>query len=150
LLAKIPYLETWNNYRRLNHNFYRKFFIESKLTIEEERNSLTEHNFVVLPHREYVNDGIIDYHTFHQYSILIKRRDELKQFLSDNGIGSDIYYPVPLHKQKCFAEFKYDDNNFPNTNFVCEHILSLPIYPELSEQAIKATVNCIADFYFSK
>jgi len=77
LLAKLPYLDGYNNLRRINHNFYTKFFIDNNLLTLEQQNSLDQ-NFVVLPHTEYLNNGVINYHIFHQYSILAKERDKLK------------------------------------------------------------------------
>ena len=151
LLVKLPYLEEWNNYRRINHKFYRKFFIEEGLLLPEKQNSptdsLTENNFVVLPHRKHANCNIINYHTFHQYSILVNERDKLKQFLADNSIGTDIYYPIPLHRQECFKEFGYNDADFAVTNYVCEHIISLPIYPEIVDTQILAVVKKMAEFF---
>jgi dTDP-4-amino-4,6-dideoxygalactose transaminase len=114
--------------------------------LHEEENSL-EQNLVVLPHTQYLNSGTINYHIFHQYSILVKKRDKLKQFLAENSIGSDIYYPVPLHKQECFKSLGYNDADFTVTNYVCEHILSLPIYPEIPSTNIATVVKTIAEFF---
>ena len=80
------------------------------------------------------------------YCIRVQKRDELKQFLADNEIGSDIYYPVPLHKQTCFNYLKRCDDDFSVTNAVCNEILALPIYPELKEEHIKFVVETIAKF----
>jgi len=147
LNTKLNYIEKWNNLRRINHNLYRKYFIEQELVIEYKRNTLSTENYVVLPHRKYAECGIINFHTFHQYCVLVNKRDELKKFLADNDIGTDIYYPVPLHKQECFAHFDYNDADFPNTNYICNHILALPIYPELLESQIMYVVGKIKEFY---
>ena len=126
---------------------YRKYFADSGLVVLEHRNTLNEHNFVVLPRRIYATSGLINFHTFHQYCILVNQRNELKEFLAKNNIGTDIYYPVPLHKQECFAHYNYNDSDFPNTNYISDHILALPIYSEISEQKIITIVNMIKNFY---
>jgi dTDP-4-amino-4,6-dideoxygalactose transaminase len=148
LLAKLPHIEQWNNLRRINHSLYRKYFIEKELVCEEQRNILCNENNVILPHSVYANSGVINFHTFHQYCVLVNKRDELKKFLADNEIGSDIYYPVPLHRQQCFSQYNYNDTEFPNTNYICNNILALPIYPELTEQQIIYVVDVIQKFYY--
>jgi len=146
LLAKLPHLDEYNNLRRINNNFYKKYFIDFNLFNPNKNNSL-EQDFVVLPHTEYIHFGINNYHTFHQYSILAKERDKLKQFLAENSIGTDIYYPVPLHKQECFKGLGYSDSDFTVTNYICEHIISLPIFPEILDTQIATVVKKIAEFY---
>ena len=148
LLAKLPHIEQWNNLRRINHNIYRKYFIESELaTIENKQNILSAENNVILPHSIYADSGVINFHIFHQYCVLVNKRDELKKFLADNDVGSDIYYPIPLHKQKCFSDYNYNDSGYSNTNYICDNILALPVYPELSEPQIMYVVNMIKKFY---
>lgn len=150
LNVKLKYLENLNNLRRINHNFYRKFFIDFELTICCEKEPVPNKTYVILPYSEYVNCGITNYHTFHQYSILTEKRDELKKYLADNEIGTDIYYPMPLHKQKCFEELNYKDADFEQTNYVAQHILALPIFPEIAESQIFKVVEKIAQFFNKK
>jgi len=146
LNTKLNHIEKWNNLRRINHSLYRKYFIEHKLAIVEQ-NTLTAENNIILPYSKYFECGIINFHTFHQYCVLVNKRDELKKFLADNDIGTDIYYPVPLHKQECFAHFNYNDADFSNTNYISDNILALPIYPELLETQIMYVVDKIKEFY---
>ena len=147
LLAKLPYIDQWNNLRRINYSLYRKYFIECGLKTEVRCDMLSNENNVILPLSIYENSGVVNFHTFHQYCILANRRDELKKFLFDNEIGTDIYYPVPLHRQQCFSNYNYDDADFPNTNYICNNILALPIYSELHESEIMYVVDVIGKFY---
>lgn len=143
LCNKMPHLENWNNKRRENAQLYKKYFQEYNLT-EDNSIEFTKNNKVIIPladQQEYNN-----LHIYHQYCIRVQKRDELKQFLADNEIGSDIYYPVPLHKQTCFNYLKRCDDDFSVTNAVCNEILALPIYPELKEEHIKFVVETIAKF----
>ena len=147
LLTKLKHLDEWNNLRRINSSLYRKYFYDANLVIAEEKHNLNDNNLIVLPHRQYFDFDVTEFHTFHQYSILVKNRDKLRQFLADNEIGTDIYYPVPLHRQECFKELKFKDSDFPVTNRICDEIISLPIYPELPISDLMLIVNKITEFF---
>jgi len=84
---------------------------------------------------------------YHQYSILCDRRDELAAFLRDRGVGTGVYYPVPLHLQRCFADLGYRPGSLPVTEEVCKRILSLPCHPMLSEDDLEYVANCIGEFF---
>ncbi|MEN2998084.1 MAG: DegT/DnrJ/EryC1/StrS family aminotransferase [Brevinematia bacterium] len=87
-------------------------------------------------------------HVYHQYTIRVpKYRDALKQFLAENGIGSEIYYPLPLHLQKCFSELGYKEGSLPATEKASKEVLSLPIFPKLSEEEISYVVEKITKFF---
>jgi dTDP-4-amino-4,6-dideoxygalactose transaminase len=75
-------------------------------------------------------------HTYHQFTIRLKRRDDLKTFLSLNGIQSMIYYPVPLHLQKAYKSLGYKEGDFPVSEQVSQEVLSLPIHPFLTEDQV--------------
>lgn len=144
LVNKLPNLDSWNGIRRLNAMLYRKHFINNEL-VEIDTNEFTEKNKVIIPY--FFEEDREDTHIFHQYCIRVKKRDELKQFLADNGIGTDIYYPIPLHRQECFSYLNSNDADFPITNQVCEEIIALPIYPEVEEASIQYITQKIKEFY---
>lgn len=86
-------------------------------------------------------------HVYHQYVVRAHRRDELRQFLADRGIGTEVYYPVPLHLQKCFAYLGYQEGSFPESERAAREVLALPIFPELTDDEQQYVVNAIAEFY---
>ncbi|MFD2923011.1 DegT/DnrJ/EryC1/StrS family aminotransferase [Halobacillus naozhouensis] len=88
-----------------------------------------------------------NYHVYHQYTLRVKRRDELKEFLKENGIDSMIYYPVPLHLQPVFEELGYKRGDFPVTEKAIDEVLSLPMYPELRREDQEYIVEKIEQFY---
>lgn len=83
---------------------------------------------------------------YHQYTILAERRDELRAFLGDRGVQTGIYYPIPLHLQRCFAALGYRRGALPVTERLCEHVLSLPCHPMLSAQDLDYVAACIHEF----
>jgi dTDP-4-amino-4,6-dideoxygalactose transaminase len=85
-------------------------------------------------------------HVFHQYTIRSGRRDALQKFLADRKIGSTIYYPVPLHLQPLYAGLGHKPGDFPNAEHVAAEILSLPMYPELTEDKIERVAAAVAEF----
>lgn len=86
-------------------------------------------------------------HVFHQYVIRCARRDELREFLADRGLPSEIYYPVPLHLQPAFANLGYPASAFPQAEAACREVLALPVYPELDAGNQAAIVEAISEFY---
>ena len=86
-------------------------------------------------------------HVFNNYVIAAQRRNELKGFLGARGIQSEIYYPLPLHLQKCFASLGHRAGEFPNAERAAAEVLALPLYPELTRQQQECVVNTVAEFY---
>ena len=86
-------------------------------------------------------------HIFNQYTLRVERRDELREHLTASSIGCSVYYPVPLHLQECFRELDYREGSFPRAEQACREVLSLPIYPELTENQQRQVVGAISDFY---
>ena len=132
LRIKLPHLDAWTEKRQANADRYRQLFTDSGLTEE-----------IGLPvERENCR------HIYNQFVVRVPgRRDELKQFLADNGIGTDIYYPVPLHLQECFAYLGYRQGEFPQAERAARESLALPIYPELREAAQEYVVEKIGEFF---
>lgn len=132
LRVKLPHLDGWSDARVRNAKRYNDLFNEAELT-----------EFVTLPfERESVR------HIYNQYVIRTpERRDELKEFLAENGVGTDIYYPVPLHLQECFQFLGYKENDLPESERAAKETLALPIYPELTDEQQQYVVEKIMTFY---
>ncbi|MCS7281447.1 MAG: DegT/DnrJ/EryC1/StrS family aminotransferase [Desulfobacterota bacterium] len=127
LCAKFPYLEEWNKKRIENAKYYNSAFKDLPL---------------VLPELE--DDGS---HVFHQYVIRTEKRDELKEFLEKKGIQTGIYYPLPLHLQKCFLYLGYKKGDFPCSEEASRTSLAIPVYPELKEREKEYIVRCVKKFF---
>ncbi|HPO55101.1 MAG TPA: DegT/DnrJ/EryC1/StrS family aminotransferase [Ignavibacteriaceae bacterium] len=135
LNVKLPYLDGWSEKRRQNANLYTKLFKEEGLEGKVE-----------LPKAIYDGMGLKNYHIYNQYVIRVEKRDELIKFLKEKEIGSEIYYPVPFHRQECFADLKCKDEDYPVANYAAEHSLALPIFPELTEEQINYVVKSVKAF----
>jgi dTDP-4-amino-4,6-dideoxygalactose transaminase len=136
LNVKLPYLDKWSAARREAAAFY---------TQEFERAGLQKK--IKLPVEPYANSGLTNHHIYHQYVIAAPRRDHLKEHLAKREIETGIYYPLGLHEQKCFGYLGYKAGNFPETERAARESLALPIYPEISREAQRYVVNCIAEFF---
>lgn len=84
---------------------------------------------------------------FNQYVVRVPRREQLRSYLQTRGVGTEVYYPLPLHLQPCFAGFAHQNADFPESDGAGAQALALPIYPELSEALQRQVVACIDDFY---
>lgn len=149
LNVKFPHLDSWSAKRRVNAELYTKLFIEAGLAEEEGRISYDDKNKVLLPKALYKNSapnqitgGVYNYHIYNQYVIRVQNRDEMRKHLSDNEIGSEIYYPVPFHKQECFRHL--NQSGFPVAENAASTSIALPIYPELTEDMITFVVKTIS------
>ncbi len=132
LRVKLPHLDTWSDQRKKNADNYRELFTDAGLSEQ-----------VGLPvERDNVR------HIYNQFVIRVPgRRDELKSFLSENEIGTDIYYPVSLHLQECFAYLGNKADDFPESEKASRETLALPIFPELKTEQQEYVVEKLAEFF---
>ncbi len=125
---KLRYLEGWHADRRANADIYEKLF---------------EGTAVKTPVAVNKNAGLTDYHIYNQFIVRVPNRDAVKQALLDANIGCDIYYPVPLHLQECFADLGYVMGDFPMSEAAAAETMALPIYPELTETMQKYVADTL-------
>ena len=136
LRVKLPHLETWNRKRREHAAAYDLLLTQSGLI------SATGDSPVrVLSRSPHAH------HVYHQYVIRAQRRDELRQFLTDRKIGTEIYYPIPLHLQPVFAYLGYREGDLPESERAAREVLALPMFPELTDEEQQWVVESIAEFY---
>jgi dTDP-4-amino-4,6-dideoxygalactose transaminase len=147
LNVKFPHLDSWSARRRDNAALYSRLFIEHGLATETGKTDFSTTETVLLPKAVYEDSGATNHHIYNQYIIRVPRRDELRAELTAQGIGTEIYYPVPFHRQECFAALNANDADYPVANFAAAHSLALPIYPELQEAQLRYVVETIAAFY---
>ena len=132
LRVKLPHLDKWTEQRRANADRYAELFTDAGLTEQ-----------VGLP-VERANAK----HIYNQYVIRVpNRRDELRAFMTEKGIGTDIYYPVPLHMQECFAYLGYTAGDMPEAEKAALETLALPIYPEMRSEQQEYVVGAIKEFF---
>ena len=131
LRIKLKYLDEWTAGRQRNAAYYDQAFARALPAAP-----------IVTPARAAGGR-----HIFNQYVLRAERRDELRSFLSERHIGTEVYYPVPLHLQECFGYLGYARGDFPHAEAAAAQTLALPIYPELSQQQRDAVVAAVAEFY---
>ena len=136
LEVKLRYLPEWNRQRRDRAVGYDELFRAAGLT------GASASEGIVLP---FIDSRAT--HVFHQYVIRAPRRDDLRDYLTARGIGSEIYYPVPLHLQAAFKDLGYRPGDFPHAECAAAEVLALPIYPELRVDEQQAVVDAIRAFY---
>jgi dTDP-4-amino-4,6-dideoxygalactose transaminase len=128
---KLPYLDGWTRGRQNNAAMYRQLFAQAGLD-----------EWIQLPAEVQTR------HIYNQFVIRVSgRRDTLRNYLTEQGIGCEIYYPIPLHRQSCFANLGYKEGDFPESERAARQTLALPIYSELSEDQLAYVVECIRGFF---
>ena len=127
-LPKLPHLASWSGARQKNAALY-----------DDMLEDVAE---VITP---IVTDD--NEHVYNQYTVRDRRRDGLSAYLSERGIGSGIYYPVPLHLQPCFEDLDYRKGDLPVAEQLCAEVLSLPVFPELGEERVRSVADAIQKFY---
>jgi len=131
LRVKAPHLAGWTEARRRNAGRYRALFAESGLD-----------KTLTMP-----TEPAGCFHIYNQFVVRGPERDALRAHLTSKQIGTEIYYPVPFHRQECFAPLGADVNAFPHADAAADTSLALPIYGELSEAQQREVVDAIAAFY---
>jgi dTDP-4-amino-4,6-dideoxygalactose transaminase len=132
LLVKFKHLEKWTGERQKKAMRYQSLFQDLLASVPGFR----------LPTIQYENR-----HIYNQYVIRVPERDQLRTVLTENGVGTDIYYPLPLHLQECYASLKHRKGDFPISEKASEETLALPIFPELTEDQQAIVVDQIKAFY---
>jgi dTDP-4-amino-4,6-dideoxygalactose transaminase len=130
LRVKLKYLDGWTEARQRNAAHYDAAFAAARLAK------------VITPRA-----SVKGRHIFNQYVVRVENRDALKNHLTERSIGTEIYYPVPLHMQQCFAYLGYKDGDFPESERAAAETLALPIYPELTTAQLDHVVTSVAEFY---
>jgi dTDP-4-amino-4,6-dideoxygalactose transaminase len=126
--VKLKYLDSWNTRRaEIASSYNRELsrFVKTPFVIKDAK------------------------HVYHQYAITTERRDSLFNHLNENGIGTAITYPIPLHLQKCFEYLGYKNGDLPVAEKICKQILSLPVYPEMDDEKINYVIDKVKDFFSS-
>jgi dTDP-4-amino-4,6-dideoxygalactose transaminase len=124
--VKLKYLDDWTKKRREHAEIYNLAFKDLDM---------------ITPKEESFN-----YHIYNQYTIAVKNRDELRNYLKEKQIGHDTYYPVPLHLQECYRFLGYKRGDLPVSEKKAEEVVSIPIYPELTEEEQDYVISTIKEF----
>ena len=126
LLVKLPHLDEWGQMRRENAAFYNEAFAGAE--------------GIKTPYIESANHSI-----YNQYIISVEKRDEVIAHLRAKNIGCEIYYPVPLHLQECFAALGHKRGDFPKAEYAAAHTIALPIYPELEREQLQYVADSVKE-----
>lgn len=130
LRVKLRHLDAWTEARRRNAEYYRRRFAELGLP-------------VLTPSAP----PYATRHVWNQFVIRAPERDRLREHLRRHGIGTEVYYPIPLHLQPCFRDLGYRPGDFPVAERLAQEALALPVYPELTEEELEHVVEAVAGFY---
>ena len=125
--AKLQHLDSWTAGRQRNAKKYDQLFAAARLS-------------------QITPKVVASRHIFNQYVIRVERRNELQVFLQKKGIGTEVYYPVPMHLQECFAYLGVKQGAFPESEHAADETIALPIFPELTERQLADVVQCVRDF----
>jgi dTDP-4-amino-4,6-dideoxygalactose transaminase len=138
LNVKLNYLDGWTKRRQENADRYEQLFRQS---------GLVQAGKVQLPEALYRASGVKHYHIYNQFVLRVERRDDLLAHLKQNGIGVEIYYPVPFHLQECFRYLEHKKGDFPESERAANETVAIPIYPELTPTQQTEVVEAFAAFY---
>ena len=142
LRLKLKHLESWHRGRRKNAQFYTSCFNDLNLEGSSVVTPKAVFKEIAQEETEVRND-----HIYNQYILRVRDRDRLRAWLTKKEIGTEIYYPVPLHRQQCVSHLPPQKNSLKHAEQAAEETIALPIYPELTEDMLAFVVNSIAEFY---
>ena len=129
--AKLPHLDGWTEARQRNAKQYDRLLVDAGVPVGRPA-------------------VVTDRHIFNQYVIRVSNRDELQAFLKKKGVGTEVYYPVPMHLQECFGDLGHSAGAFPESERAAKETVALPIHPELTEEQARYVVECIGEFFGSE
>ncbi|MBN2537001.1 DegT/DnrJ/EryC1/StrS family aminotransferase [candidate division WOR-3 bacterium] len=135
VLAKLPHLDSWTTRRQANARRYDRLFRDT---------GLVRDGLLVLPD---AGDAPGVRHVYNQYVIRTPRREALRAFLRERAVGCEVYYPLPLHLQECFAGLGYRADDLPGSERAANETLALPVYPELTDEQATYVVACVGEFH---
>ena len=135
LRVKLRHIEDWNARRRERAASYDRLLAEAGLLSASQ------------PPIRLLKRSRPAHHVFHQYVVRAERREELRKFLGDRKIGTEVYYPIPIHLQPCFEYLGYRPGDLPESERAATEVLALPMFPELTEEEQHWVVESIAQFY---
>ncbi len=136
--VKLKYLDRWTAKRQENAKYYAELFRES---------GLISKTGLSLPETVYSETACKHYHIYNQFVLRVDDRDNLRSFMTKEEIGTEIYYPIPLHLQECFSHLGYKEGDFPESEKAAKETLALPIYPELTQEMQRMVMEGIRQFY---
>jgi dTDP-4-amino-4,6-dideoxygalactose transaminase len=136
LRVKLPHIENWNRQRRTHAATYDRLLTQTGLLAATA--DAPVRTLATSPHA---------HHVYHQYVIRAHRRDALREFLAARNIGSEVYYPIPLHLQPAFAYLGYHEGDLPESERAAKEVVALPMFPELTEMEQQWVVESVAEFY---
>jgi dTDP-4-amino-4,6-dideoxygalactose transaminase len=136
--VKLNYLDRWTALRQKHAELYEQLWGDS---------GMGKRLGLCLPQAVYRTAGTKHYHIYNQFMIGAPNRDGLREYLKTKGIGTEVYYPLPLHLQDCLRFLGYREGDLPEAERACRDLLAIPIYPELSEQQQEFVVHSIYEYY---
>jgi len=136
LHVKLPHLDAWSAARRERAAFYRAGFARAGFGGD-----------LGLPVEAHAASGLADHHIYNQFIIRTPEREALRAHLTAGGIGTEIYYPLPLHLQECFRDLGHREGDFPEAERAARETLALPIFPELTRDEQQRVIDSIAGYF---
>lgn len=146
LSVKLPHLDTWNAQRQAHAAYYDERFAEAGALASDVSLDVEPGNALPLRYPYYA--GARQHHIYHQYIVRVPvaLRPQLREYLRDAGVGNEVFYPLPLHQQECFAYLEPQPHMCPHAEQAAREVLALPIYPELREEQLKRVADCVVTF----